>query len=444
VGEQQPLDCDWLWQQLQRYTPFKRIVVALSGGVDSTVLLHLMRHLHLQHKLPLSAIHINHQLQEQSDGWAHHCAELCEKWQIPVLIEKVEVLQSGHGIESDARTARYQLFEAQLEPDDILLQGHHRDDQAETVIMRLMRGSGVRGLAAIPETREIGGGRVVRPLLQLSRRQIVDYATHHRLKWIEDPSNRDISIERNLIRQEILPRMEAHRSGVKKALVRSAGQFLESAELLDQLAELDLDGARLEPLQIDCDQLLKLERARCRNLLRYWISSNGFLPPSSMVIDRIINEGLHSRSDAHPLIDWVGAEVRRYRNRLYLMRRLAAGSSRTPVAWDIQSELPLGDGLGFLKSSRCMAEGIAAQLLVNSELTVRWREGGERIRPQGREEHHTLKNLFQEAGIPPWQRERYPLIYLGDKLAYIPNLYAAEEFVATKEEEGVLFEWLPD
>ncbi|NOR51915.1 MAG: tRNA lysidine(34) synthetase TilS [Gammaproteobacteria bacterium] len=438
---QQPLDVDWLWQLLQRYSPFNQVVVALSGGVDSTVLLHLMQQLGQQHNLSLSAIHINHQLQAESDNWASRCAELCEQWHIPVRIEKVVVKKSGHGIESDAREARYRLFETQLQQGDILLQGHHADDQAETVIMRLIRGSGVRGLAAIPAQRTLGKGRVVRPLLSLSRQQIVEYAEHHNLSWIEDPSNRDLTIERNLIRHEIMPRLEAQRSGVKRALVRSAEQFLESAELLDQLAEMDLAGILLEPLQLDCKQLSKLERGRCRNLLRYWITRNGFLAPNSAVIDRIIDEGIHSRADAHPLIEWFGAEVRRYRNRLYLMKRAPVDPHLTELKWDLHSDLLLGEGLGTLRGIDSIGKGIRASLLQEEEVIIRWRKGGEHIQPAGRSGHHSLKNLFQEAAIPPWLRKNYPLIYIGDELAAIPNLCIAEEFVAKKDERGLLFEW---
>ena len=438
----QPLDSDWLWQQLQRYSPFNRIVVALSGGVDSTVLLHLLQQQHARQNFPLSVIHINHQLQSESDGWAAQCTKLCSEWKIPVLVEKVVVEKSGHGLESDARAARYRLFEQQLQPGDILLQAHHADDQAETVIMRLMRGSGVRGLAAIPAQRALGQGRVVRPLLACSRQQIIDYAQNHNLSWIEDPSNRDLTIERNLIRHEIMPRLEVQRSGVKRALVRSAEQFLESAELLDQLAEMDLDSILLEPRQLDCEQLIKLERGRCRNLLRYWITLNGFLAPSSTVIDRIIDEGLYSRADAHPLISWFGAEVRRYRNRLYLMQRVPTHVSHTSVKWQCQDKLQLGEGLGTLKIVESVGRGIRSTLLEDREVTVCWREGGERIRPVGRSGHHSLKNLFQEAGLPPWIRENHPLIYIGDELAAIPNLYPATEFAARKDEEGVVFEWV--
>lgn len=442
MREQQPLDVDWLWQQLQQHTPFKRIVVALSGGVDSTVLLHLCKRLHQQQQLPLLAIHVNHQLQSESAAWARHCADLAQQWQLPVVVETVEVERSGHGVESDARSARYHCFESLLQQHDILLQGHHSDDQAETVIMRLMRGSGVRGLAAIPAVRELGCGRVVRPLLEISRQQIMDYANHHKLTWIEDPSNNNRTIERNLIRHEILPLMERQRSGVKQALVRSAEQFYESAELLDQLAASDLEAVQIAPRQLDCAALLQLQRGRCRNLLRYWITSNGLLAPSSVVIDRIIDEGLNSRAEAHPLIVWFGAEVRRYRNHLYLMSRLPAALPHGSVTWDCQHELSLAKGLGSLRCVRGVGGGVRATLLEGSGVSVRWREGGERIQPQGRTEHHTLKNLFQEAGVAPWLRERYPLIYIDDVVAYIPNLYAVEQFAAKKGEAGLFFEWV--
>lgn len=330
----QPLDSDWLWQQLQKQLPFNRVIVALSGGVDSTVLLHLCARLSQQHAFSLSAIHINHQLQPASLDWERRCIELCEQWQIPVVAEKVIVAKSGHGIESDARAARYQVFENHLQQGDILLQGHHADDQAETVIMRLVRGSGVHGMAAIPAQRKVGQGRVVRPLLTASRQQIVDYAQHNELSWIDDPSNRDIAIERNLIRHEIMPSLESRRSGVKQALVRSAEQFAESAELLDQLAQMDLSVSQLDSRQLSCEQLSRLERGRCRNLLRYWITRNGFLPPGSKLIDQIIDEGIFSQSEAHPLIGWFGAEVRRYRGTLYLMERIPAEVERTPLAWN--------------------------------------------------------------------------------------------------------------
>ncbi len=438
----QPLDSDWLWQQLQRYSPFRRAIVALSGGVDSTVLLHLCAQLSQQHQFPLAAIHINHQLQPPSDSWARQCAELCERWQIPICVEKVVVKKSGHGIESDARTARYQVFERQLQQGDILLQGHHADDQAETVIMRLVRGSGVHGMAAIPDQRSVGQGRVIRPLLAISRAQIVDYALQHKLSWVDDPGNLDLTIERNLIRHEVIPKMESQRSGVRQALVRSTEQFAESAGLLDQLAEMDLLAVQQQPRQLDCERLIALEHGRLRNLLRYWVTTSGFLAPSSAVIDRIIDEGLHSRGEAHPLITWFGAEVRRYRTTLYLMAPIAAEAVCTPVVWKISDPLSLGGGMGTLRAVATKGEGIRADLLGCGELTVRWRCGGERIQPAGRNGHHRLKNLFQESSIPPWQRDSYPLIYLDGELVSLPNLYTHAAVAAAADEPGISVEWI--
>ncbi len=432
-----------LLHALQNLPPASRYRVAFSGGLDSTVLLHLMASLRDELDVDISAIHVDHGLSAHSVEWSEQCGAFCTRLGMPFLLRKVTVEhQAEHGLEAAARHARYRVFEEVLGEGEILLTAQHRDDQAETLLLQLLRGGGVHGLAAMPRSRHLGGGFIARPLLSQSREALRCYAEEKGLVWIEDPSNFDTGLERNYLRHTLLPQLAERRIGIREVLVRSAGHFAESAALLDDLALQDLAHAEREQATLSVEALKKLSPERCRNLLRYAIRQRSLPLPDHRHLHRILDEVLSASVDAMPLVAWPGAEVRRYRDRLYLLSPLFPLPESLPeLLWSRGSEERLPHGLGVLRMRLVPGEGICLHRLRAGTCTIRWRVGGERLQPVGRAGTHELKKLYQEAGVPPWERRRRPLIYLDGKLAQVPGLCSAADVAAAPEEEGVVFDW---
>lgn len=422
-----------LLQNLHRLPQAKRYWIALSGGLDSTVLLHALSQL----RLSLAAIHVDHGLSPESANWSRQCRDLCEGLGIELVEQQVEVNRQGKGLEAAAREARYTAFNSVLGEGEMLLTAHHQDDQAETLLLQLLRGGGVRGLAAMPECRPLGQGWLGRPLLHFSRQTLQAYAEDNGLSWVDDPSNFDTSLERNYLRHELMPQLEERQQGVKAVLARSADHFAESSELLDELAEQDLAGIENKASWLSISGLLKLNPARQRNVLRFWFRHQGLAVPDSRNLKRVFDELIPAGEDAEPLVHWPGAEVRRYRERLFAMPPLAALDEEL-FMFPWPGELP--EGLGKLTTERVLGKGIKEAYLQN-KLTVGWRQGGERIAPPGRSGHHSLKKLYQEAGIPPWERQRRPLIYIDGELAQVAGLWTDSRFACGENEVGIQFEW---
>ncbi len=379
-------------------------LIAYSGGRDSTVLLHAAASL----REGLRAVHVDHGLSPHSGEWMEQCRAQCEALGVEFIGRRVEVNGEG-GIEASAREARYGVFTELLGAGDGLLTAHHREDQAETLLLQLLRGGGAHGLAAMPESRPLGRGELFRHLLGLGRDELAAYAEHHSLEWIDDPSNFDTGLERNWLRHELLPRLRERRAGIDTVLARSAEHFAEAAGLLDELAEQDLERCVVDDALL-IDSLRALSGARQRNLLRLWLRRLGLPLPDHRRLYQVLDELCTAGEDAEPRVSWPGAELRRYRGRLFAMAPLPEPLA-APIAWD-GGELELPGGLGLLS-----LEGE-----VNG-LEVRPRVGGERLHPVGRDRSRDLKRLMQEAGVPPWLRERWPLIYLDGGLAALPGLW---------------------
>lgn len=432
-----------LLSTLRALAPARHYRIAFSGGLDSTVLLHLMASLRDDIGVSISALHIDHGLSEHASAWSAQCRALCEHLNVPFELHQVKVLHQGeHGLEAAARNARYQVFEAVMREGDMLLTAHHRDDQAETLLLQLLRGGGVHGLAAMPGWRHFGEGVLARPLLDQSRETLRTYAEAAGLAWIEDPSNFDTGLERNYLRHVLLPQLAGRRAGIRDVLVRSAGHFAESAMLLDDLALQDLAHAEEEKATLSVKVLKHLSPERCRNLLRYAIRQRGLPLPDHRHLHRILDEVLTASEDAMPLVAWPGAEVRRYRNSLYLLKPLPpAPDSTVELPTPGEGELTLPDRLGVLRMRLVPGAGIALHHLQSRGGTIRWRAGGERIQPAGRVGSHELKKLYQEAGVPPWERSRMPLVYLDGVLAQVPGLCTASGVAAAPDEVGGVFDF---
>jgi len=402
-----------------------RYVVAFSGGLDSTVLAHALAQCSA---VPVLAIHIDHALQTDSADWSEHCAQNAVALKIEFRSLRVEVqLESGKGPEAAARDARYAALHAELNDDDWLLSAHHREDQAETLLLNLIRGSGPAGVAGIGDIRRFGPGWLVRPMLNVDRAEILQYATDQGLQWIEDPSNTDRRFDRNFLRHEVLPRLQSRWPDIAARLQRSAGHAGEASQLLIELAVIDLENLGSSASRLPIDGLAELSAARQRNVIRFALRGLGLSTPTAVQLERILNEVIPARVDAQPLVSWPGASVRRYRNGLYLLpQNLAKAIETTPLPGE---KLELGAGLGTLHFEAGADVGISSELL-SGGLTIKSRVGGEEFQPQGQSHTRKLKKLLQEEGVVPWMRERLPLIYSGERLVAVADLWLAEDAVA--------------
>lgn len=415
-----------------------RLIVAYSGGRDSHVLLHrLATDRALRSRYRLVATYIDHGLQADAADWAEHCARVCKELNVIFGCLAVDARPApGDSPEAVARRARYRALAALLDPHTALLTAHHRGDQAETVLLNLLRGSGARGLAAMPADRPLGWGRLLRPLLGCTQSALSDYARSHGLVWIEDSSNTDERYERNFLRWQVLPQLQSHWPGLEQTLSRVADHAAEASELLDELAVRDL--ARLASTDdgIDLVALRVLGPARQRNVLRHWLRVRGLPIPTDRQLRQVLSDLLPAGRDRQPCIRWPGAELRRYRDRLHAMAPLPPAPDT--FDWSGAAPLHLPDG-GRLRLIPVTGQGLCPESLV--EPTVRWRCGGERFHPQGRRHGQVLKKLLQEAGLPPWERERLPLLYCGRQLAAVPGVGVARELAVSGGVTGLVLEW---
>jgi tRNA(Ile)-lysidine synthase len=437
-----------LQQQLKQLPRLPHYYVAFSGGVDSLVLLHLLAGLRQQNPdLNLSAIHIHHGLQQQANSWAEHCQKIAQQLDVDIQVVHVNVSAEGSQ-EAAAREARYQAFAQIIQPGEGLLLAHHLDDQAETLLLQLFRGAGVAGLAAMPAISEFASGWLIRPLLDVPRQDIEAYAKGQQLDWIEDPSNINTEFDRNFIRHDIMPGLLHRWPSLANTLSRAASHQAEAAGLLDVLAEQDYQvckGPHQEQYTMSVSALLILEPARQRNVLRYWVRQVCQLPlPDTRHMQRILSEVLTASEDATPLVEWryntQVVELRRYRDELYVQPVSEYSSSEeafmSQYPWDLQQPFTLPDG-SVLQLEQAQGIGLKANLVGQENIRVGFRQGGEKCRPVGRGHTHSLKKLMQEWGIPPWLRERIPLIFVDDEIAQVVGYCLCEPFQADSDEKGV-------
>jgi len=417
--------------------------VAYSGGLDSHVLLHALAGLGERLDRDIGAVHVNHGLQAAADRWERHCARVCAALDVPMTVLPVDAAAAaGDSPEAAARSARYAALAAWLPAGHCLLSAQHQDDQAETLLLQLLRGSGVSGLAAMPVVAALGAGRLLRPLLPYTRQALHDYALAAHLSWVEDPSNTDTAFDRNYLRRHIMPVLRQRWPAAPAALARSAVHCAEAAALLARLAEQDLEAVSDRGRGVVfMESLTALPAGRQRNVLRHWIRETAGKVPSTAVLARIRNDLLRSRRDASPCVQWGGYEVRRYRDALYLLHRKPATDRDRVLDWSLDEPLRLPGAGGMLSVTRGTGRGVRAAAVAAAGVRVAWRRGGERCRPAGREHHRSLKKLFQEQGIPPWERERIPLIYIGGELAAVADLWVCAPFQAGSAEAGLLVNW---
>ncbi|BCM25313.1 tRNA lysidine(34) synthetase TilS [Methyloradius palustris] len=410
------------------------LVLALSGGLDSRVLLHLLASQQKNIGFKLRAVHVHHGLSPNAEKWAEFCRTICNEIDIPIDVIYVKVpLDSGLGIEAAARNSRYKALIENSGQDQIVL-AHHQDDQAETLLLQLLRGAGAKGLAAMAAIDQ--KRRLLRPLLDVLRHQLEAYATAHDLAWIEDESNEDEHYDRNFCRHQILPVLTQRFPAVSQNLARSASHLAEASALLDELASLD--ARTIAHHQIDVAALSQLSDARARNLLRWWLAQQEQPLPNTNRLQEMLHQLLSAKSDAALKVA-VDAQndiwLRRYQGMAYIQKNAEA----LPIAmiWQGEAELVLPDGSRLLFERKSGA-GLAAERLGINKLRVSHRVGGERFKPDWARPTRTLKHLLQEAHIPPWQREHLPLIYWDETLAIVPGIGVACELQAREDEPGLV------
>ena len=403
----------------------RRLYIAYSGGIDSSVLLHASRRVCQSSGHRLHALHIDHQLHADSKRWAQHCLDCCADLNIPIEIHSVDVRAfAGAGPEGAAREARYQCLAARLDQDDLLLTAHHGDDQVETVLLQLLRGSGVAGLCGCAPRRRLGRAWLLRPLLGLARTEIEAYASQHGLDYLLDPSNHSHVPDRNYLRHRVTPVLRARWPGLRAAISRCSQWQSESRQLLDALARQDLGSQCSNPLAVG--RLADLSPLRLKNALRYWVRANQFPVPGAAILGHVISDAVNSRHDAQACVRWPGAEIRKYRQCLYIQAPLAAHDATVSYRWHISRRLTIAHLNLCLSRQDLQAYGV--DLGGIDTLQVRFRRGGEVMRPRGRACSKALKNLFQEAAVAPWLRDRIPLLFHQETLIFVWGHWISEGY----------------
>ena len=423
----EPLTAQTIESALTRCHNPKHLYIGYSGGVDSHVLLHLCASMPgLKDKI--TAVYVHHGLQAEAESWATHCKKTAESLGVGFILLLVNaVADLGERHEEAARNARYTALKSLVGAGDALLVAQHRDDQLETVLLQLFRGSGLRGLSAMPERMVFGQGIMLRPLLNIAKSAIDDYARTQGLSWVEDPSNLSHEYDRNFLRHAVLPLLKQRWPACDKTVARSARHCADAQAIISELTE-----NLFHPIFNAADQTLSISRLTSYEIpqqqlvIRQWFQALGLKMPALAFVERLQSEVLAARDDSDPVLFGQGYNVRRYRDRLYCLKSIAPDSVRETLWPAGQTTLKVSDrqSLSCIPSSA----GISREQWQNAIIKVTARSGGEKIRLPGRTGRHALKKLFQEAGIPPWQREAIPLIYLDDKLAAVGDLWVSAEF----------------
>lgn len=432
---------DVVFQNLVALPATRRYLVAYSGGVDSTVLLHIMVQLGARLDAVVEAVHIDHCLQPQSREWAEFCREVCAELGVGLHVESLDSKPArGESLEAWAREQRYSLMGRYLKVGDMLLTAHHQRDQAEGVLVQLLRGGGPHGVAGMPEHSLIGNGVLARPMLGIESSSVNGYAAYLGLRWIEDPSNTDQRYVRNFLRNQILPLLRRRWPSVDGTLSRASGWQAQAAQLLNELGEIDLEAVR-QGSELNIELMQDLSAERQFNLLRHWIRCAELELPSERRLNEIAHSLLGGVSRSG-LVAWPGAEVRRYRDRLYLLKPRPEHRSSSSQAWQIS--VPLDLICGVLRAEESSGVGLSVRACADAPISVRFRGGGERGRLPGHAHHNTLKTLCQSAGIPPWERQRLPLVYVGEDLAAVADLWTFEPYAAKGDEPAWGLIWEPN
>ena len=440
---EQVLSPDSLTDILQPLAAARRWYVAFSGGCDSTVLLHLLNEFcraSAQSTPTLTAVHVNHQLQAPSDSWQQHCRAVCHAWGVELVEPVVAVSDNGDGPEAAARRARYAAFDSLLQAGDILFMGHHQDDQTETFLLRLLRGAGVQGLAAMPASRALGSGRLERPLLAWSRAQLFAYARQCQLDWVEDPSNEDEQFDRNYLRRQVLPLLAERWPEYRQTITRAARHLGETAQELARGDEpLATEYTIMRDPGFGMANLTWRTAAGARQAVRRWLRDRQLPMPDESALVEFVRQLFTAGDDAAPVLNTRVFALRRYRDGVFL------APAKNRVLPDSQIIVPgesieiAGVGrVGLAAVDDAGNEHVGAE---TGELVVDFRRGGERCHPVGRPHSVSLKQWLQESGVPPWWRDRIPLLKKDGQIVCIGDLWACADALKEPGDPGWKLHW---
>ena len=428
---------------LKQYPSSACFWVAYSGGLDSQVLLHALSR--LLPKKRLRALHVNHGWHVDSTRWAAICLQTCEKLNTPCEVITIDPHpKPGESLEAYARVARYNALARKIPLGDFLLTAHHRNDQAETLLLQLLRGSGLKGLASMPFCQEFSKTYLLRPLLNFTRVELHRYAQEHQLTWIEDDSNKDLRFNRNYIRHQVLPLIQQRWPQADKTIARAAANLAEAQSLLNEIAHQDwslLKGPASNILIIS--SLQKLNTYRRTNVLRYWLKQLGCSLPSQKQL-QLIDIFLKSRVDASPQMNWGNVQLRRYQDYIYALKLIKNEKNFEAkfIPWKLGQTIILPT-LDQLITKQVLGAGLNYSLFKERQVDVTFRQGGERFYASNRQGSHPLKKLFQEWGIPPWQRNKIPLLYYQKQLIAVVGYDIDPRFAAKQHELGFVIQIIP-
>ena len=418
-------------------TATSRVCVGLSGGVDSIVLLHLFSQLRLVIPFDLSALHVHHGISQHADDWLIFCQHRCNELNIPFIGQRANLNRNAaSGLEAEARAARYQHYAQQV--TDFIALAHHRDDQAETLMLQLLRGAGAKGLAAMSKYRiQPNQPTYLRPLLDVDRSDIIAWAQAHQLNWVEDDSNTDTHYARNFLRHHFLPLLNQRYPAWRTTMARSASNLAEAATLLDELAAIDAQ-LGIDDQRLSCHHLRCLSPTRTRNLLRYFFTLHRTRMPSQARLDDMLAQLSHVQHNNHLAIEHDEHTLYCYQDYAYLVKNKPRPGIQQRWLWQDTTSLilPL---LGTLHFQPGLGTGIKREQLV--DINIRLRSGGEVFRPDRKRPNRRLKDLFQLSHIPPWQRDYLPLIYSGDTLIHVPGIGTACKWQANQGEDSIEITW---
>lgn len=415
----------------------RQILVAFSGGLDSTVLLHQLVQWRQQSPgLTLRAIHVHHGLSPHADSWVAHCEAVCQQWQVPLVVERVQLQDMGLGIEALARRARYDAFARTLLPGEVLVTAQHLDDQCETFLLALKRGSGPAGLSSMGERSTFAGSSLIRPLLMETRSALELWARAHELRWIEDESNQDDAYDRNFLRLRIIPLLQQRWPHFAGATARSAALCAEQESLLDELLADEVADCITPQGSLQLAPLMVMSDARRAAILRRWLAAQNAPMPSRDGLERIWQEAALAREDASPCLRFGEYEIRRYQSQLWWIKSVA-GQSDTVLSWlSWQTPLELPAGLGRIA---LLPGGDLRAPRVDEAVTVRFKAPG-LLHIVGRNGGRKLKKIWQELGVPSWRRDTTPMLFYGETLIAAAGVFVTREGLA-EGEPGMKLVW---
>ena len=410
----------------------ERLAAGFSGGVDSVVLLDVLVRASKELRFELAALHVNHQINPAAGRWAAFCRAFCRQRGVAFTSVRVKVPR-GESLEAAARDARYRVFAA-LPADHVAL-AHNLDDQAETVLLQMLRGAGVKGMSAMPVIRD----SILRPLLEIPRSEIEAYARRRKLEWIEDESNADVYYDRNFLRHRVLPVLAERYPAYRRTLARASRNLAEAAQLLDDLAAAD---AQLTAAGLEISSLRRLPAPRAKNVIRHFLGLQGVTMPNAARLDESVRQ-LQSQRAMRTAIDLGEHLLRRHGNELHIVAKTRSLPGSYCHQWHGESRLRLPELGGTLVLKKCRGLGISLTRIAGAPVTVRLRSGGERLQLHPQRPRRSLKNLLQESRIPPWERARLPLLFCGDELVWASGIGVGCRFQAEQGEASVQPLWLP-